>query len=237
MSEQRDDDADRTVLTDAMRARTGDMLPGRASDPGGTAADSRLFMEAVPWRFRTGSPWRAAGHAPRGRTPRTRRRKRARRPPEAPGAGTAWRRRPGSRTARARRHRIDAIWWPAHFQSVTSNSRQKAYPFDSGAARCCACGRSRDPRIPDGIHAGGTARRPGRCGNVVIRVVRGCARRSRGGIRPRQACPSMRSRQVAGGSPSPMPSRLSKEARRWRRRFQRNTNSSRQRWKCFLRRP
>ncbi len=58
MSEQRDDDADRTVLTDAMRARTGDMLPGRASDPGGTAADSRRFMEAVPWRFRTGSPWR-----------------------------------------------------------------------------------------------------------------------------------------------------------------------------------
>ncbi len=57
MSEQ-NDDPDRTVTADAMRARTGDMLPGRASDPGGTAADSRLFMEAVPWRFRTGSPWR-----------------------------------------------------------------------------------------------------------------------------------------------------------------------------------
>ncbi len=50
--------ADRTVTAGAMRARTGDMLPGRASDPGGTAADSRRFMEAVPWRFRTGSPWR-----------------------------------------------------------------------------------------------------------------------------------------------------------------------------------
>ncbi len=57
MSEQ-NDDPDRTVTADAMWARTGDMLPGRASDPGGTAADSRLFMEAVPWRFRTGSPWR-----------------------------------------------------------------------------------------------------------------------------------------------------------------------------------
>ncbi len=50
--------ADRTVTADAMRARTGDMLPGKASDPGGTAADSCHFMEAVPWRFRTGSPWR-----------------------------------------------------------------------------------------------------------------------------------------------------------------------------------
>ncbi len=57
MSEQ-NDDPDRTVTAGAMRARAGDMLPGRASDPGGTAADSRLFTEAVPWRFRTGSPWR-----------------------------------------------------------------------------------------------------------------------------------------------------------------------------------
>jgi len=50
--------ADRTVLTDAMWARIEDMLPGKASDPGGTAADNRLFIEAVPVRFRTGSPWR-----------------------------------------------------------------------------------------------------------------------------------------------------------------------------------
>ncbi len=50
--------ADRTVLTDAMWARIEDMLPGKKSDPGGTAADNRLFMEAVLWRFRTGSPWR-----------------------------------------------------------------------------------------------------------------------------------------------------------------------------------
>ncbi len=50
--------ADRTVLTDDMWARIKDMLPGRKPDPGGTAADNRLFVEAVLWRFRTGSPWR-----------------------------------------------------------------------------------------------------------------------------------------------------------------------------------
>ncbi len=50
--------ADRTVLTDRMWARTGDMLAGKKSDPGGTAADSRLLPEAVPVRFRTGSPRR-----------------------------------------------------------------------------------------------------------------------------------------------------------------------------------
>ncbi len=50
--------ADRTVLTDAMWARIEPMLPGRATDPGATAADNRRFVEAVLWRFRTGSPWR-----------------------------------------------------------------------------------------------------------------------------------------------------------------------------------
>ncbi len=38
--------ADRTVLTDAMWARVGPMLPVRATDPGATAADSRRFVEA-----------------------------------------------------------------------------------------------------------------------------------------------------------------------------------------------
>ncbi len=50
--------ADRTVLTDAMWARTGNIPAGRKTDPGVTAADSRLFGGAVPVRFRTGSPWR-----------------------------------------------------------------------------------------------------------------------------------------------------------------------------------
>ena len=40
--------ADRTVLTDAMWARIEPMLPGRATDPGATAADNRRFVEAVP---------------------------------------------------------------------------------------------------------------------------------------------------------------------------------------------
>ena len=50
--------SDRTVLTDDMWAAVEDMLPGRKSDPGVTAADNRLFLEAVLWRFRAGSPRR-----------------------------------------------------------------------------------------------------------------------------------------------------------------------------------
>ncbi len=49
---------DRTVLTDAMWARIEPMLPGKATDPGVTAADNRRFLEAVLWRIRTGSPRR-----------------------------------------------------------------------------------------------------------------------------------------------------------------------------------
>jgi transposase len=33
-------------------------LPGKANDPGRTAADNRLFVNAVFWIARTGAPWR-----------------------------------------------------------------------------------------------------------------------------------------------------------------------------------
>ena len=49
---------DRTVLTDAIWARIEHVSPGKETDPGVTAADSRQFLEAVLWRTRTGSPWR-----------------------------------------------------------------------------------------------------------------------------------------------------------------------------------
>ena len=48
---------DRTVLTDFMWKRIENILPGKKTDPGGTAKDNRLFPAAVLWRKRVGSPW------------------------------------------------------------------------------------------------------------------------------------------------------------------------------------
>jgi transposase len=45
-------------LTDAQWARIESFLPGKSSDPGVTARDNRLFVEAVLWIGRTGAPWR-----------------------------------------------------------------------------------------------------------------------------------------------------------------------------------
>lgn len=48
----------RVWLRDDQFERIAALLPGKASDPGRTAADNRLFVEAVLWISRTGSPWR-----------------------------------------------------------------------------------------------------------------------------------------------------------------------------------
>lgn len=48
----------RFAVTDHVRQRLEPHLPGKASDAGATAKDNRLFLEAVFWRVRTGSPWR-----------------------------------------------------------------------------------------------------------------------------------------------------------------------------------
>jgi transposase len=48
----------RKILRDDQWERIEAMLPGKATDRGRTAADNRLFVEAVLWIARTGSPWR-----------------------------------------------------------------------------------------------------------------------------------------------------------------------------------
>jgi len=48
----------RFVVMDHVWQRIEPHLPGKARDAGATAKDNRLFLEAVFWRVRTGSPWR-----------------------------------------------------------------------------------------------------------------------------------------------------------------------------------
>jgi transposase len=48
----------RFVVSDAVWEKVAPLLPGKVSDPGATARDNRLFLEAVLWRVRTGAPWR-----------------------------------------------------------------------------------------------------------------------------------------------------------------------------------
>ena len=52
----------RVVLRDDQYERIAALLPGKASDPGRTATDNRLLIEAVLWIARTGSPWRDLPH-------------------------------------------------------------------------------------------------------------------------------------------------------------------------------
>ncbi|SDA36923.1 transposase, partial [Sphingomonas sp. NFR15] len=49
---------DRDVLTDAQWAKIEPHCLGKRTDPGRSGRDNRLFLEAVLWIARTGSPWR-----------------------------------------------------------------------------------------------------------------------------------------------------------------------------------
>ncbi len=57
-------DQDRFVVSDAVWAKVASLLPGKATDPGATGKDNRLFLEAVLWRVRTGSASPAPGPCP-----------------------------------------------------------------------------------------------------------------------------------------------------------------------------
>jgi transposase len=46
------------VLSDEVWAEIAGILPGKEGDPGCHGRDNRLFLEAVFWIARTGSPWR-----------------------------------------------------------------------------------------------------------------------------------------------------------------------------------
>ena len=48
----------RFVLTDAQWSKMEPHCLGKRTDPGRSGADNRLFLEAVLWKARTGSPWR-----------------------------------------------------------------------------------------------------------------------------------------------------------------------------------
>ncbi len=49
---------DRDVLRDEQWERIAPLLPGKVGDPGRSAIDNRLFVEAVLFIARTGGPWR-----------------------------------------------------------------------------------------------------------------------------------------------------------------------------------
>jgi transposase len=49
---------DRNLLSNAQWERIAPFLPGKPGDPGRSAIDNRLFVEAVLWIARTGAPWR-----------------------------------------------------------------------------------------------------------------------------------------------------------------------------------
>jgi transposase len=48
----------RHAISDEQWERIKGLLPGKAGDPGVTAKDNRLFVDAVLWIAKTGAPWR-----------------------------------------------------------------------------------------------------------------------------------------------------------------------------------
>ena len=48
----------RHEVTDELWEKIRELLPGKAGDPGRTAEDNRLFINAVLWVAKTGAPWR-----------------------------------------------------------------------------------------------------------------------------------------------------------------------------------
>ena len=48
----------RYALTDEQWFKSKDLLPGRRGQPGRPAKDNRLFVDAVLYRYRSGSAWR-----------------------------------------------------------------------------------------------------------------------------------------------------------------------------------
>ena len=48
----------RFILTDAQWAKMEPHCLGKRTDPGRSGGDNRLFIEAILWIARTGSPWR-----------------------------------------------------------------------------------------------------------------------------------------------------------------------------------
>lgn len=51
-------DEQQFVLSDEAWVRLEPLLPRKKGDSGATGKDNRLFLEAVLWQVRTGTPWR-----------------------------------------------------------------------------------------------------------------------------------------------------------------------------------
>ena len=49
---------DRLCITDRQWSKMEEHCLGKPSDPGRTGSSNRMFLEAVLWIARTGSPWR-----------------------------------------------------------------------------------------------------------------------------------------------------------------------------------